>query len=165
MGEKIDLARISSLTGRSYRTVRKRLDEAGVTPIGESGKSILYDSAAALQAIFTTRRSDDADTLDLSRERALLAIEQTRRLQRENDEAEGKLAPIAVLTDALQRVGMQIVSILESLPLEMKRQNPRLSGHDIQTARKAIARICSAVAEIRLEDCPELPGRDGPTVN
>jgi len=77
--------------------------------------------------------------------------ERIRKLKRENDLAEGLIAPLSALEDALTQVGQQIVVNLEALPLEMKRANPRLTGHDIQTVKKNIARCCGAIAEIHIE--------------
>ena len=147
MAEHIDYTKIQSLTDFSYKTVRKRLEAAGVKPVGESGKSILFDSAAALAAVFSTGSAEG----DLTAEKIKLTQEQSRKLSRENDIEEGKVAPLSILHDALVAVGQQIVSILEALPLEMKRSNPRLAGHDIMVARKAIHRACNAISAIQLE--------------
>jgi len=148
MAEHIDYTKIQSLTDFSYKTVRKRLEAAGVKPVGESGKSILFDSAAALAAVFSTGSAEG----DLTAEKIKLTQEQSRKLSRENDIEEGKIAPLSVLEDALTKVGQRIVAIMEALPLEMKRANPRLTGHDITTTRKAIHRVCDAIAEIQLEE-------------
>ena len=40
-----------SVTGSSYRTVKKYLDEAGIEPVGTSGKSILYKAGPALRVL------------------------------------------------------------------------------------------------------------------
>jgi phage terminase Nu1 subunit (DNA packaging protein) len=77
--------------------------------------------------------------------------ERIRKLKRENDLAEGLIAPLSELEDALAQVGQQIVVNLEALPLEMKRANPRLTGHDIQAVKKSIARCCNAISEIQID--------------
>jgi phage terminase Nu1 subunit (DNA packaging protein) len=152
MSERIDIAKIISLTGKSYRTVRKRLDDAGVDPVGKDGVSILFDSATALEAVFAGKNGDATGDLRLDQERALLAVEQRRKLERENNLAEQQIAPVEMLSNALSKVGAKIVAILEALPLEMKRMNPRLTGHDIMLTKKAIARCRNAIADIRLDD-------------
>lgn len=78
--------------------------------------------------------------------------ERIRKLKRENDLAEGMIAPLSALEDALAQVGQQIVVNLEALPLEMKRANPRLTGHDIQSVKKNIARCCGAIADIHIDN-------------
>lgn len=93
----------------------------------------------------------NGEDIELSRERALLAKEQRRKLTRENDIEEGTVAPLALLTEALTNVAARVVPLLESLPLEMKRLNPKLTGHDIHTVWRAIARCRNAIADIKIE--------------
>jgi len=81
---------------------------------------------------------------------AELEKEKWREKKRENDVEEKLVAPVSVLTDALKKVADQVVPILDSIPLEMKRLNPKLSGHDIQTVKKAIARARNAVADVTI---------------
>jgi len=91
-------------------------------------------------------QSDDADYKEL------LDQEKWREKKRENDIADELIAPVQTLTDALQKVGMQIVSNLEALPLEMKRANPKLTGHDVMVIKKSIFKCCEAISEIQLAD-------------
>jgi len=46
------------------------------------------------------------------------------------------------------------LSIIKSAALEMKRRNPKLTGHDIQLVKKSIAKCRNAMAdaEIDLDD-------------
>lgn len=90
--------------------------------------------------------------LVLETERALLAKEQRRKLERENNLAQKEVAPLSVFTDALLRRANKAVPILESLPLEMRRQNPALTGHDISLVKKSIAGMRNYLAEIRIDD-------------
>ena len=90
---------------------------------------------------------DDNGRKDYSAE---LEKEKWREKRRENDIAEGLVAPVSVLTDALTKVADQVVPILDAIPLEMKRLNPKLTGHDIQTVKKAIARARNAVADVQI---------------
>lgn len=80
----------------------------------------------------------------------LLEKERHRREKRLNDEAEGLVAPLQLITDTLAEVASQIISHLEALPLEMKKRNPRLTGHDIETVKKAVARCRNACADIEV---------------
>ena len=79
-----------------------------------------------------------------------LEKEKWREKKRQNDLEEKLVAPVSVLTEALEKVADQVVPILDSLPLEMKRLNPKLSGHDIQTVKKAIARARNAIADVNI---------------
>lgn len=80
----------------------------------------------------------NSDDLDLQEERAKLAVEQTRKLQRENDLAEKEIAPVSILTEAVTRMVAQMIPLLDALPLDMKRPNPNLTGHDIMLVKKSI---------------------------
>lgn len=82
----------------------------------------------------------------------LLEQEKYRKLKRENDLADETVAPIEILTHALEKVGLQIVALLEAMPLEMKRANPRLTGHDIMQVKKSVSKCCTAISEIQLEN-------------
>lgn len=82
---------------------------------------------------------------------AELEKEKWREKKRENDIQERLVAPVSVLTAALENVASQVVPILEAIPLEMKRLNPKLTGHDIQTVKKAIARARNAIADVNIE--------------
>jgi len=83
--------------------------------------------------------------------REMLIEQQFREKKRDNDIAENLVAPKQLLADALSAVGMKIVAQMEALPLEMKRANPRLSGHDIMVVKKSIARCCNAIAETNID--------------
>lgn len=77
-----------------------------------------------------------------------------RKLKRENDIEEQLIAPVDLLTEALAKTAAQVIPIMDSLPLEMKRRNPNLTGHDIQLAKKSIAKCRNLMseAEIILDD-------------
>jgi phage terminase Nu1 subunit (DNA packaging protein) len=77
--------------------------------------------------------------------------EKARKLKRENDEAEGLVAPVALLTEALEKIAVQVVPILEGIPLTLKRQLPSLTGDEVQTMRAAIAEARNVIAETKIE--------------
>ena len=135
------------LTGITYKTLKKRIIEHGIRSVGKDGKKILYDSTEILHAIYNQSAIKDNDDIRLA-----LISEQHRERKRENDIAEGLIAPLSLLTDALTQVGTKIVAQLEALPLEMKRANPRLTGHDIQVVKKSIAKCCNAIAETNIDE-------------
>ena len=69
-----------------------------------------------------------------------------RKLKRENDVEELNVAPVELLTFALEKSGNIIVPILESLPLEMKRNWPEITRDQIQLINVAIAKCRNAIA-------------------
>ncbi|MCL7486647.1 MAG: terminase small subunit [Desulfobulbaceae bacterium] len=145
----VSLNHLSSLTGMSYRTLKKRLTEAGIRPIQDSKKpgcAILFESSEALPILYGV--TSDADQLDLSQERAVLAQEQTRKLKLENDLKEGHLVPTDLVTETLAKVGKQIISILDSIPLSIKKRVPVLESKDVDFIRKEIAKCRNAIANM-----------------
>ena len=148
MPKKISLKEIQDLTGAAYKTVKKRLTEAEINPVGEAGSMILYDSAIALEA-FYRGKPGGGDSEDI---RTQLIAEQHREKKRENDIAEGLTAPVHVISDTIIKTGVAVMSQLEALPGMMKRANPELTAHDINTVKKTISQCCQAISEMKLEE-------------
>ena len=147
MGKLISYNDMSDLTGKSYRIIKRDLDLAGVKPVTKDGTKILFDSAIALKALFSEKSSEDIDLAALGP----IELEKHRKIKRENDEAEKIVAPVSLLTEALSNVASQVVPILESLPLEMKRRNPGLSGHDVMLVKKEIAKCRNIIADVKID--------------
>lgn len=143
---------LSTITGFSYRTIKKRLADAGLQPIsqGKSGEAIFFESTAALPILYG--KTNDEGKLDLSQERAFLAREQSRRLQRENDIEERKVIALDELMNVLQEVSRQAVAILDALPLNIKRRVPALKNKDLEWLRKEVARSRNLMAAIRVNN-------------
>ena len=81
----------------------------------------------------------------------LLEYEKYREKKRQNDIDESLVAPVSLLTDALHAAANQIVPILESLPLIMKRNWPEISGDEIMLVKKSIAECGNAIADMDFE--------------
>lgn len=142
---KITYNQISELTGKPYRTIKRHFDMIGVEPVSRTGNKVYFESSKALQLKSAKVSKGDEDYTQLLEE------EKHRKLKRENDLAEEEVAPVTLLTDALEKVAAQIVPIMDSLPLEMKRMNPKLSGHDIMLVKKCIARSRNAIADAKID--------------
>jgi len=100
----------------------------------------------------TARRQDTEQGEDGNDYRTMLEREKWRQAQRENDLAEKTVAPLAVITAALSATAAQMVPILEALPLEAKRRNPRLTGHDIHLMKQSVARCRNALAAMQIDE-------------
>ena len=136
---------MARLTGKSRTTISKRLAEAELQPLHTAGRQKYFDSAEALAAILQhPAEMEYTDDLVLSQERAKLAVEQTRRLQRENDIADDMYAPVKSLANALEGACKIIVSHLDSIPLTLKKRNPNLTGKDIELVKKVVAKCRNA---------------------
>ena len=80
----------------------------------------------------------------------LLEQEKYREKKRENDEAEGLVAPVELLESALGRVVSEMIPVLESLPLIIKRHFPEVTGDQIQLIKKAIAECRNSLADVEV---------------
>lgn len=80
-----------------------------------------------------------------------LEWEKYRKAKRENDEAEGLVAPVSSLTNALQKAGAIIVANLESLPLLIKRNWPEVTGDQITMVKAAVAECRNTIADMRID--------------
>lgn len=155
MATRIEVAAHLDLSERHVYTLIRE----GVLP-GSKGHGGLDPDACRLayirhlRGVASGQVQGTPEGLDLTKQKAMLVAEQLRELKRENDIADGLVAPFAVLTEALASVGQQIVAHLEALPLEMKRANPQLSGYDIQVVKKIVARCCEVIASTQI-DCQE----------
>lgn len=81
----------------------------------------------------------------------LIEREKYRKIKRENDEAEGRLAPVDLLTAALAKAASSVVATLESLPLLIKRQYPEVTADQTLLVKKAIAECRNNIADISIE--------------
>jgi phage terminase Nu1 subunit (DNA packaging protein) len=142
---KITYNQIETLTGKPYRTIKKHLDTINVQPIERTGNKVFFESVDVLELKNTEPEKGNEDWTKLLEE------ERYRKLKRENDLADDLVAPLSKLTEALEKTMAQVVPILEALPMEMKRLNPKLTGHDIQAAKKAIATCRNAMADAQIE--------------
>lgn len=79
---------ISDLTGSSWRTVKKRLDEAGLKPNDQDA----YPSDVALGAFYGADKGED-DGPQLTAEKARLAAAQAEKYELENAVKRGELLP------------------------------------------------------------------------
>jgi len=90
----------------------------------------------------------DSDSDDYAK---LLEYEKYREKKRINDMEENKVAPVSLLTDALQKAANQIIPIFESLPLIMKRNFPELSGDQITLVKKSVAECRNIIAGMEFD--------------
>ena len=85
----------------------------------------------------------------------LLDEERYRKLKRENDIEDDLVSPLSVLLEAIGVMASQMLPIMDALPLEMKRRNPSLTGHDITLVKKSVAKCRNLIAEIDIMDATE----------
>jgi phage terminase Nu1 subunit (DNA packaging protein) len=83
-------------------------------------------------------------------------LDREKRIGQEltNDLAKGNLFPITAAEHVFSRVGVEMASILESLPAKMKRIMPKMSATQLNEVKKEIAKArnsCVGVAD-RLDE-------------
>lgn len=81
----------------------------------------------------------------------MLDFEKYREKKMKNDIADGESAPIELLSIALDKTFYQLTSILEALPLNIKRANPSLTGGDITVIKKEVAKCFNAMASAEID--------------
>lgn len=98
--------------------------------------------------------------IQLATERALLAREQRRRIELDIAVKQREMAPVAVLEVALANISRQVATILEALPIKLRRQSDKLTAEDIALIDREIvlARNLAATASLNLEELDGLAG-------
>ena len=149
MGDQLTYTDLQRLTGKTFRTLKDRFEKSGVAPVKRDGRSIWFNSEEALPAIYAPK--DKGGELVLEEERALLTNEQCRKAKRDNDLADSLVFPVETLVSVLSKATGQIASVLDALPLTLKKRSPNLSARDIEFIRKEIAKCRNAAAQAAID--------------
>ena len=139
----LSISDFSDLSGVTRETVAKRLSAAGLVATDGRGTAKLFDSTAALKAIFEAPQSDQTAVM-VARAENLAADTSLKRLREQ--QILGETAPIAALEWALTSVCAQIGAVLETLPAKLKRHLPQLTAADLHLVQTEIARCRNAAA-------------------
>lgn len=117
----VSYSELSRLTGKSYRTIKARLESAGLKPLqaGDQGKAHLWDSAAALEMIYSPATVDGDGALDLNAERARLASEQADKVELENAKRRGELLEAAELGREFESLLVSFKTMITGLPSKL----------------------------------------------
>lgn len=110
---------------------------------GKKGVPSKYDTVDVYRWLLVGNGKEDYSQL--------LEEEKHRKLKRENDIEDKLVAPVSLITSAIEKAGSQIVPVLESLPLEMKRYFPELTGDQIQIVKTAIAKCRNSIADMEVK--------------
>jgi len=104
-------------------------------------------SKTAGEAISGIHAISDGEVIDHDAEKARLT--KARRIAQEldNAEREGKLRPIAEAADAVEAALVPVCAMLDSLPLQIKRECPELSHQSVETMQRTIAKSRNALAD------------------
>jgi phage terminase Nu1 subunit (DNA packaging protein) len=126
--------------------------EEGILPAAhpKTGLSLSDCRKAYIEYLRKSPKQSES-ALALQEEKALESRERRRKLKRENDIADGKVITIEKAEDVLCEISRQAVSILEALPMNIKRRCPQLRGKDIEYIKLEIAKSRNLVADIHVE--------------
>ena len=152
MSTQLEVAAHLDLSDRQIRN----LITTGILPAGRGKGGLALDACrkayiAYLRGLSSGQVQQTKQDLDLTEQRAILCAEQARQKKRENDLEEKIVAPVAILTEALENVAKKMVPILDAMPMKMKRSNPSLSGHDIMLVKKSVAECRNLISKIKLD--------------
>lgn len=155
MATQKDLAKHLDLSTRRVRDLLK----TGILPAGGAGTSHDLDACRVayinyLRGVASGRVRGEAEGVGPEGPpdyNELLLIEKYRAQKRENDLEESKVAPVSLITDALQKAGAIIVANLESLPLLIKRNWPEVTGDQITMVKAAVAECRNTIADMRID--------------
>ena len=87
----------------------------------------------------------------LTEERARLAKAQADKVEMQNAVTRGELAPKSLLTVALASLTARVVGLLETIPVELRRMNPKLTPEDVAVAQRVIDKVRNAAAATTIE--------------
>lgn len=127
---------ISSLVGR------------GVLNSGDTGAVWLKHYCENLREQAAGRAS--MGDLDLVQERARLAKEQADRVEMQNQISRKEVAPVNLIELVLADVARKIISELDAIPVELKRNSKSISSEDLQYISNEIIKARNKAAQIEL---------------
>lgn len=145
---KITQAQFAALVGISPPAVSHLLKSGSLGKGGTAADWILAYCEM-------TRANAYDQPAGLTEERARLAKAQADKVEMQNAVTRGELAPKSLLTVALASLTARVVGLLETIPVELRRMNPKLTPEDVAVAQRVIDKVRNAAAATTL-DGPEL---------
>lgn len=141
---------------RSIGISARAFSDWNIKPVAKIGRETFYLMSDVLsnrleyQAENLKPAYDDLNASELERERIRLTRAQADNLELKNEIARNEVAPIELLTYTLSNGATQIAAILGSIPLNIKRQIPRLTATEIETIKREIVKAQNAAAHIEI---------------
>jgi hypothetical protein len=108
---EMTINQLMELTGKSFRTVKKRLEP--LNPVREDGRAAFYDTKAALELLYPTVASE------LARENLLLERARREKVEIEVGQMRGVLVPIKEVVKNVEREYSFVRSQLRALPSKL----------------------------------------------
>ena len=138
---------IADLIGATRQTVSE-IEARGIARRDDPLGAWLRAYISHLREIAAGRAT--TGNLDLATERARLAAEQADRVAMQNAVARREMAPVQIIAEVLSRVGRQVATILEAIPIQLKRRSS-IGVDDLEYITREIVRARNLAAAIELD--------------
>lgn len=140
----------------------RRLVEKGVIPSGKGHGGVDIDAARVAYIRYQRAlidgavkpdtapdiESDDDTAKRLEQERLRLTAAQAEGQELKNDITKRKSVPTEIATFVLSRLSAEIGSILDTLPLTLKRRHPDLEARHIESVQRELAKARNRAATL-----------------
>jgi phage terminase Nu1 subunit (DNA packaging protein) len=131
-------------------------DKWGVEPVERIGREAFYDCRTVLdnrlaraEEKYQPASDEDADTAKrLEQERLRLTAAQAEGQELKNDITKRKSVPTEFATFVLSRLAAEIGSLLDTLPLTLKRRHPDLEVRHIESVQRELAKARNRAATL-----------------
>ena len=137
-------------------------DKWNVKPVARIGRAVFYDCrsvvANRLENQESKQQPDDPEEVDPSKleyQRYRLTKEQADAQELKNQKERAEVVETAFATFTLSRIAAQIGSILDSVPLNMRRKFPELETKHIEHLKREIVKAQNIAAGLD-DKIPEL---------
>ncbi len=142
-------AKIFNLTPRRIQQLAKE----GIIPKAARGRYPLLGAVQGyvryLQARSFSKEAEDLG--DLQTERTRLTKANADKIEIEVKQLQNDLAPIELITWTLNKVGSQIASILDAIPLKAKRRIPDLTNAQVELLRREVIKAQNVASKVTVD--------------
>jgi phage terminase Nu1 subunit (DNA packaging protein) len=133
----------------------------GVPSVAKIGRNAFYLVSDVLanrlqrQAAKQQQTAEPATDLELTRsereEKLRLTKAQAEGQELKNAQLRKELAPVDVIEWVIGKAGGQISAILDALPSQLKKRNPKLTASNIETIRREIVKAQNAASQMTVD--------------
>jgi phage terminase Nu1 subunit (DNA packaging protein) len=154
MATQVEVAEHIDLSVRQVQ----RLIKNGIIPSAKGNGG--YDLEACTKSYISYLRAmakradnsgDTEEDIDINRERALNLRVDTRLKELKEEQLRGELAPVALIGWTLNKVSAQVSSVLDSIPLKVKRRIPTLTSTQVDLIKREIVTAQNAAAKVTVD--------------
>lgn len=135
--------------------------EWGVQSVAKIGSNVYYEVGDVLRNRLQHQAAKHQAQPEQATDKELARAEREEKLRLTKAQAEGQeiknaqlrkeLAPVAVIEWVIAKAGGQISAILDALPLQLKKRNPKLTAANIETIRREIVKVQNAAAQMTVD--------------